>query len=258
MLVYSAPTSPWPLLQSKTEQKFKSGLFNVSAEFIRPVGNTDLPLQISTSIGLVDVWPDPTVTVGTDGFERINATGYGVWDATGEEIIYSYEVATVTGIAHAYKVCEEPDTWQLNNSGDDYNVVKGCGKFQCGEVTEQYSLTSLGKQILLETVCIKKIGAELPSPPVLKYYDTSFEELTEITTDWLNFGQYEKTNGYVGVWTVNPVVSILASLRQNKFGEITETEVVYSLRCPSSIVFGSWSPSIDQTQCGPGPKPAVP
>jgi hypothetical protein len=79
--VYSAPSSKWPLLQSKTEQKFKSGLLNVSAEFIRPVGNTTLPSVIETSIGAVDVWPEPTVSVGTDGFERINATGYGVWAA---------------------------------------------------------------------------------------------------------------------------------------------------------------------------------
>ena len=79
--VYSASSSQWPLLQSKTEQKFKSGLFNVSAEFIRPVGNTDLPSVIVTSIGNVDVWPEPTVSVGTDGFERVNATGYGVWAA---------------------------------------------------------------------------------------------------------------------------------------------------------------------------------
>lgn len=79
--VYSSTGAQWPLLQSKTEQKFKSGIFNVSAEFIRPVGNTDLPTEIETSIGPVDVWPEPTVSVGTDGFDRINATGYGVWES---------------------------------------------------------------------------------------------------------------------------------------------------------------------------------
>jgi hypothetical protein len=83
--VYSGPSSQWPLLQAKTEQKFKSGLFNVSAEFIRPVGNTDLPTVIETSIGTVDVWPEPTVSTGTDGFERINATAYGLWSSNAQE-----------------------------------------------------------------------------------------------------------------------------------------------------------------------------
>jgi hypothetical protein len=77
--VHSSTGTQWPILQSRTEQKFKSGLFNVSAEFIRPVGNTTLPSVIVTSEGDIDVWPEPTVSVGTDGFERINATGYAIW-----------------------------------------------------------------------------------------------------------------------------------------------------------------------------------
>lgn len=81
MPIYSASSTQWPLLQSKSEQKFASGLFNVSAEFIRPVGNTNLPTEIETSIGAVEVWPEPTVSSGTDGFERINATGYGIFQS---------------------------------------------------------------------------------------------------------------------------------------------------------------------------------
>ena len=90
--VYSSTGTQWPLLQSKTEQKFKSGLFNVSAEFIRPVGNTGLPTEIETSIGAVDVWPSPAVSSGTDGFERINATGYGVWDASITEETFNFSL----------------------------------------------------------------------------------------------------------------------------------------------------------------------
>lgn len=257
MLVYTASASQWPLLQSKTEQKFKSGLFNVSAEYIRPVGNSDLPSRIDTSIGDVDVWPAPTVTVGTDGFERIHATGYGVWDHTSKEVVYSYEVASVTGGALAFEICKRPDTWQLNGGGTDYVRTNGCGKVPCGGDIAQHLAKSPERQILLETVCIKKIGDTLPSRPPLKFYDTDFTELTEITSDWLGFGEWQ-TWGYGGTSALNPVIPIMASLRQNKFGTITETEVVYSLRCPSVINFGLWSQSIDETQCDPGPKPPAP
>jgi hypothetical protein len=263
--VYSSTGNQWPLLQSKTEQKFKSGLFNVSAEFIRPVGNTDLPSVIETSIGEVDVWPEPTVSVGTDGFERINATGYGVWDATAEEIVYGYEVASVTGVATGFTICQSPDRWELQTFGSGessyqaYVRVNGCGDVPCGAFTGTYSLKSKTKQILLETVSIKKISASMPPAPALKFYDTSLNQLTELTTDWFAFGQYEKTNGYLGTWTVNPVVGIIVSFRQNKFGNIIESEAVYSLRCPSEVNFGSWAPpQPDPSGCDPGPKPLDP
>lgn len=262
--IYSASSSQWPLLQSKTEQKFKSGLLNVSAEFIRPVGNTALPTVIETSIGDVDVWPEPTVSVGTDGFERINATGYGVWDATAEEIVYGYEVASVTGVATGVRICQSPDRWELQTFGSGessyqaYVLVNGCEPFACGGVTTTYSLKSTTKQILLETVSIKKISASMPPAPDLKFYDTSLTQLTDLTTDWFAFGQYEKTNGYAGTWSVNPVVCIIASFRQNKFGNIIESEVIYSLVCPSEVNFGSWAPQPDPAGCDPGPKPEDP
>lgn len=260
--IYSS--AQWPLLQSKTEQKFKSGLFNVSAEFIRPVGSDALPTEIETSIGPVDVWPEPTVSSGTDGFERINATGYGVWDDAGQEVVFGYEVASVTGVATGIRVCESPDRWELQTfgSGDSsyqaYVRVNGCDNGACGAITGSYRLKSKTKQILLETVSIKKIGAGLPPAPALKFYDTSLNQLTALTTDWFGFGQYEKVNGYIGSWSVNPVVVVIASFRQNKFGNIIESEVVYSLWCPSEVDFGSWAPPPDPAGCDPGPKPPDP
>jgi len=82
--IYKSNTG-WPVLQSLTETKHLSGLLSVSAEYIRPVGNQALPTSIQTSAGIATIYPTPTVSKDTSGFEKINATAYRVYDATKSE-----------------------------------------------------------------------------------------------------------------------------------------------------------------------------
>lgn len=84
LTIYKGNAS-WPVLQSLTETKHLSGLLSVSAEFIRPAGNIVLPASIPTSAGDAPVYPTPTVSKDTSGFEKINATGYKAWDASRSE-----------------------------------------------------------------------------------------------------------------------------------------------------------------------------
>jgi hypothetical protein len=74
-----ASSSEGLFLQSVTEQKHPGGLFTVSAEYRRISGNTSLPATIPSSEGDITVYPEPTITIGTDGFEKVNATGYAIW-----------------------------------------------------------------------------------------------------------------------------------------------------------------------------------
>jgi len=84
LTIYKGETN-WPVLQSLTETKHLSGLLSVSAEFIRPVGVSTLPTSIQTSAGIATIYPTPTVSKDTSGFEKINATAYRVYDATKSE-----------------------------------------------------------------------------------------------------------------------------------------------------------------------------
>jgi hypothetical protein len=88
LTIYKSNTG-WPVLQSLTETKHLSGLLSVSAEYIRPVGNGALPTNIETSAGSAAVYPAPTVSKDTSGFEKINATAYRVYDATKSEEIFN-------------------------------------------------------------------------------------------------------------------------------------------------------------------------
>jgi hypothetical protein len=84
LTIYKGETN-WPVLQSLTETKHLSGLLSVSAEFIRPVGVSTLPTSIQTSAGIATIYPTPTVSKDTSGFEKINATAYRIYDATKSE-----------------------------------------------------------------------------------------------------------------------------------------------------------------------------
>jgi hypothetical protein len=99
LTIYKGETN-WPVLQSLTETKHLSGLLSVSAEFIRPVGVSTLPTSIQTSAGSATVYPTPTVSKDTSGFEKINATAYRVYDATKSDetfniSLYSMRVAYI-------------------------------------------------------------------------------------------------------------------------------------------------------------------
>ena len=207
--IYSS--AQWPLLQSKTENKFKSGLFNVSAEFIRPVGNTDLPTQIETSIGPVDVWPEPTVSSGTDGFERINATGYGVWDADIIEVTYGYELGELVVPIVLIDRC--------GNSA-------GCGDNTCGSILA-ISNPVRKLSVILETVHIRKNGDEIPASPTLKVFYTSGIELKGSISITNIFPDVIPAT-YTGVFESTPVIQTrLVNIKKNVFGQVKETEVIY-------------------------------
>ena len=210
--IYSASSSPWPLLQSKTEQKFKSGLFNVSAEFIRPVGNTALPTVIETSIGDVAVWPEPTVSSGTDGFERINATGYDVWDPAASASTYGYALGELAFSIRLIDKC----TQQF-----------GCGEGKpCGSILA-IRLIDQRIPLILETVHISKIGDTIPAAPILKAFYTNGTELPP-TLNITNLLPGVSPSIYSGTFESSVAVEKrMVNIKKNVFGQITETEVVY-------------------------------
>ena len=237
--IYS--TDQWPLLQSKTEQKFKSGLFNVSAEFIRPVGNTELPTGIETSIGPVNVWPNPTVSSGTDGFERINATGYGVWDESISEIIYGYEVFELRAIYTTYEACLNP-----NGCGEDSNGISiNCGTYRPG--IEQISRPL---RLIKQSALVKRIGSEIPGPPPLKVFRLNNIEVTALSP--YDFGILLSPVNYSGQFDPYEFsrYSIMSSLKKNEYGDISETEVLYTLDVPS-ILFGDYYRLFLPDACNP-------
>ena len=245
--VYSSPETEWPLLQSKTEQKFKSGLFNVSAEFIRPVGNTSIPNKIKTSIGEVDVWPEPTVSVGTDGFERINATGYGVWDSSLSEATFGYEQGTITAKWVVTEKCNQSQGCTLESG-----VVEPCGSIL--SVTPQENTMN----VIFETCHVKKTGEQVPGVPSrpesaglrmlalngvqdLNNYDFPLEFFSGLSNDQ-----------YSGTFLKKPVVTpILSSVNKISYDDkIFETEAVWSLS--ATVDFGSVQKI---TTCPPPPPP---
>lgn len=240
--IYSAAADQWPLLQSKTEQKFKSGLFNVSAEFIRPVGDTSLPTQIETSIGSVNVWPEPTVSSGTDGFERINATGYGVWDDGISEVVIGLQLGEVKAAFSFFPFCFIPG---------------GCGyglqQIDCGlqyPVDTAPSVRMARKEVLFETVFVKKIGSQVPAiPSPLKIYNLAGND---ITSQDINFSEFQpffyigdqgsgtaadgNYNRYISEANTTgtfqaPIQTItrLTQVSRVNYGEITETSATYEV-----------------------------
>lgn len=219
MEIYKSSSAEWPLLQSKTENKFKSGLFNVSAEFIRPVGDDSLPTQIETSIGPVDVWPEPTVSSGTDGFERINATGYGVWNPGIVEATWGITLGTIFFNA---QIATNPDQPYLNPFNRIHPV-----------------------ECFFETVSVKKIGSAVPAIPIrdnyqsLRIFDINSNQIDEgIVYNVTNYFSEINQLQYDGVFqqTLQKRI-VLKEIRQINFGSITETEAVYSIDA-AGVPFG--------------------
>lgn len=216
--VYSSTGTQWPLLQSKTEQKFKSGLFNVSAEFIRPVGNTDLPSVIETSIGTVDVWPEPTVSSGTDGFERINATGYGVWDENISEVTWGLSIGQIyLDVA-------------ILEGGPDF-----IGKFLGG--------------YFFDTAAAKKIGSQVPPIPSrnglsgLRVYNASSTDITNSLFNISSFYPGITPSGFTGSFETSlSIVTVPTSVRQTTYGiDVVETEAAYEITS-ATLNFGLFIP----------------
>ena len=217
MSTYTSPGTQWPLLQSKTEQKFKSGLFNVSAEFIRPVGNTDLPTFIETSIGTTDVWPEPTVSTGADGFERINTTGYGVWNANISEVTWGLLIGRIQVLVSL-------------NSPDGLQML---GRFFDG--------------YFFDTASVKKIGSQVPPIPSrngvsgLRVYNANSTDITNSLFNVSNFFGGITPSGFTGSFDASLSIIIRpASVRQTTYGSVVETEAVYEMG--ARLDFGTFTP----------------
>ena len=226
--VYSASSSQWPLLQSLNEVKHKSGLFTCTATFIRPVGNTALPTVIETSIGVVDVWPEPVVSTGTDAFQTISATGYGVWDASISEATFSCDIGSLPVQWSRMEYCNHSD---------------GCDEVPCGGIVEEaYRVKYM--PVIVESVHVRKIGDSIPPIPArvpadpestetespLKIQDITAQDISETDFNISEFDPYVSPSGYTGDFNKKITLLILPTMvKKNTYGEIVETEVVYSI-----------------------------
>jgi hypothetical protein len=228
MPVYSASSNQWPLLQSLNEVKHKSGLFTCTATFIRPVGNTHLPTVIETSIGDVDVWPEPVVSTGTDAFQTISATGYGVWDASISEATFSRDIGSLPVQWSRMEYCKNSD---------------GCDEVPCGGIVDEYFRVKY-MPVIVESVYVRKIGDSLPPIPArvpadtestetestLKIQDITGQDISQTEFNISEFDDFVSPSGYNGQFNKKITLLILPTMvKKNTYGEIVETEVVYSI-----------------------------
>jgi hypothetical protein len=238
--VFSNPATQWPLLQSITEQKFKSGLFNVSAKFVCPVGIGERPEQIETSIGPVDVWPEPVVSTGNDGLQTITATGYGVWDNQITEVTFGYELSEVYIVYTIREYCYSPSGCQGNGSSYD-----------CGQLMDELTIEKR-LDVILETAHVRKIGTAMPqipsrpsptgSAPItgLRVFDLSLNDITNKEIKISEINPYFNSSGYDGTFEKKIETQISPKMvKRNEYGLIVETEVVYNLQ--TQIDFGIFS-----------------
>ena len=200
MPFYSATSTDWPLLQSKTEQKFKSGLIAVSAEYISPLNSTGGVSFVPSSIGDLAVATDPTVSTGTDGFARINAVGYGVWaPAAKEEMIIPARITMDAWVTTERTVDRDPDP-------------------EVDDIVPVYKYYGRKINIFAETGWVKAIGGLQPLSRPLGIFQ---EKKTWSCLEVFGFGPTTE---------VSPTVTQnLSSIRQNKFGTIIETESTYEV-----------------------------
>jgi hypothetical protein len=229
----------WPLLLSKTEQKQKSGILAVSAEFICPADQISVPTDIDTSYGSVEVWPEPSVTTGTDGFARINATGYGQW-SSGSQITYGYETFEVRAYYAQYYLCKNPD-----GCGDDLK----CGEYRPS--TLESSTVTI--KLLKETALVKQIGAAPPPAPPLRVIGIDGLDIKGFTL--AEFGVFIAPSEFTGYFDpVMPVMGppILQSFKQNIYGKIIESEAIYSVSV-GHIFFGDYYEIPKPSDCQPAP-----
>ena len=219
--IYSS--AQWPLLQSLNEVKHKSGLFTCTATFLAPIGNAETPTEIETSIGPVDVWPEPVVATGTDGFQTITATGYGVWDETISEVTYDYSADTL------------PVIWMQQYGVDEpfYSVQRVL-------------------PVIFESVHIRKIGPAItPIPtPAIRILSITGSDITNQTFNISQFSGPPSPALYSGTFeqTIRKLIQP-TMVKKNTFGSVIETEVTYGFikhdaaetNQSTALSFGSFS-----------------
>ena len=183
-------------LQNVTEQRHQGGLFSVSAEFLRVSGNTSLPLVIPSSEGDIDVYPKPTVTIGTDGFERVNATGYAIW-STSTFRKFSLEVGELDVVVYGWK------------PGEDGHWVPIIIERKVGGYIFETSHTTKMRE---------KNDDSLPLTPTLRLLNTSGVEVLEYTHPGSGLGAVPIS-----------VSKAVKNIQVTDFGTVEQVEMVHGI-----------------------------
>jgi hypothetical protein len=224
---YTSSSALWPVRQSLTEQKQKSGLITCSAEFIRPVGNTALPTAIESSIGMVSVWPEPTISIGTDGFEKINATGYGIWDDSLVEEVKSFTPGIIQLTAESY---------YLRASENDATVP-------ASPLQKSDEKTFTAKiDVVFETSFIRKLGDVIPAAPTLRILDYNNTDITnKIYNVFIDLSSDLQNYDYRTGVSQAPLSgqTIISHVKVNTYGTIKEIETAFEI-VPKVLDFGLW------------------
>lgn len=216
MTIYKKTGLKWPVQQSATEQKFRNGLFTVSAEFIRPIGEEALPTSIQTSIGFVAVGDiDPTITTGTDGMERIQVTGYSIWNSGAIEERISLTPMNIEFQARTLNACQG---------------------------SPQAAVLSKNINIFAEIIFKHFSGTKLPSAPQANIFGISnVTGLVNISSESYNVTKLFGISpaDYYGNFQSQQVSlsTFPQSITRHYHGEAITTEVVYSIS-PPAINFG--------------------
>ena len=188
-------------LQNVTEQRHQGGLFSVSAEFLRLSGNTSLPAVIPSSEGDIDVYPQPTVTIGTDGFERVNATGYAIW-STSTFRKFSLEVGELEVVVYGWKfVAGAPGE---DGHWDPIIFVSKVG----GYIFETSHSTKMRE----------KNDDALPLMPTLRLLNTSGVEVLEYTHPGSGLGPVAIS-----------VSRAVKNIQVTDFGNVEQVEIVHGI-----------------------------
>jgi hypothetical protein len=221
MPIYSTSDTQWPLLQSKTEQKFKSGLFAVSAEFVAPADTTSDVETIESSIGDVDVYPSPVENYDGGLFKKISATGYSVWDSTiSDEVIFQEPVELVAGI------------YFLEFARDENGQPVFPRRSQLRY--EEKKITVIGETGVVKKITTAETQDNQKVPSLSRFLEIAQEKKQWQTSEFFNLGRNYDKQSFVESPTKTEILSNLSS--QVFTPEIVEYSATYSLRL--EIYFG--------------------
>jgi hypothetical protein len=204
MILYAANNQQL-FLQSVNEQRNLGGLFSATAEWIRPVGSEELPTSIPTSLGEIEIFPEPVVSVGTDGFERITATGYDIWDQSTHQVI-NYTPGVITASIRSFV---NPQTNEQNGQ-TFYDTI---------------TTTKTFEGYIFEVAHLKKMRAKgsqaLPTAPILRVRDSLGAEITQFTVPINALSSYPSAQVQKTIRVTN--------INVNSYGSVEEVEVIYSI-----------------------------
>jgi len=210
--LYEFDSTQWPVLQSSTEVKHKSGLLSASAQFICPANNIVIPSRIPSSEGEIDnIYPPPSVSI-QNGWATINATGYKKWGQNAEII---KNIVLIDLYAYA----------QVN--------------FYNSEKLYEQKIKTTG-----ESATVKELSSDLPEMPELKLFGKQtwkIQEVMEGISPAFFTGNFND---------VSPTLTTeIMSVRSTNFGSLNEIETTYELK--AVIYFGVYSTADTPTIAAP-------